>query len=226
MIVRLLLLLVVGFVCNASIAGDTYRWEDEKGRVYYSDQPPPPGARNVRRTRDYDDTEEQALPYRLQVVVEQSPVTLYVTDCAEPCDRARELLIARGVPHTLLDVSEAEVQEELMALTNGQLEVPVVEIGKTVLRGFEEGQWNTALDVAGYPSYAMIEVKPYVPQPAEKSDTEGSDDGNVAARNAGELDPAEVEPDELESNEGLVEDVDTDELANEDAESVNIEQDE
>ena len=221
MIVRLLILLFFGCVSPLAMAGDTYRWEDEQGRVYYSDQPPPAGARNVRRTRKYGDEEEQALPYRLQVVADKSPVTLYVTDCGEPCDEARELLIARGVPHTLFDPSDARVQEQLMALTGGELEVPVVVVGEAILRGFQESEWNAALDAAGYPSYAMIEVRPYVPQPVEKSDRQGGEDGNVAASDTGELDSAEVE-----SDESLVEDVDTDELANEDAESADIEQDE
>ena len=206
MIMRLLMLLFLGCVSSLALAGDTYRWEDEQGRVHYSDQPPPAGARNVRRAREFDDEAEQALPYRLQVIVDKSPVTLYVTDCGEPCNKARELLITRGVPHTLLDPSKPEVQEALMALTKGQLEVPVVEVGKNVLRGFEENQWNAALDAAGYPSYAMIEVKPYVPQPAEKSDGQGGEDGDVAANDTAEI----------ESDESLVED----------AESADVEQDE
>jgi glutaredoxin len=224
MIVRLLILLFFGCVSSLVMAGDTYRWEDEQGRVYYSDQPPPAGARNVRRTRKFDE-EKQALPYRLQVVVDKSPVTLYVTDCGEPCEKASELLIARGVPHTLFDPSDARVQEQLMALTGGKLEVPVVVVGEAVLRGFQESEWNAALDAAGYPSYAMIEVRPYVPQPVEKSDRQG-EDGNVAASDNGELDSAEVESGDFESDESVVEDVDTDELANEDAESADIEQDE
>lgn len=209
MIVRLLILLAVGIVCSSAIAAETYRWEDDKGRVYYSDQPPPPGARNVRRTRKYDDAEERSLPYRLQVVVQQSPVTLYLTDCGEPCDRARELLIDRGVPHTLLDASEADVQEELVALTNGRLEVPVVSVGKVVLRGFEENQWNSVLDVAGYPSYAMIEIKPYTPEPTEQPATQDTGDGEVLAGDTDEYDTADAESSGDELDESFVEDADT-----------------
>lgn len=223
MIARLLILLLFGLVPALATAGDTYRWEDEQGRVYYSDLPPPPGARNVRRTREYDEEAEQELPYRLRVVVEKSPVTLYVTDCGEPCDRARELLVARGVPHTMLDPTDGKAQQQLLALTGGSLEVPVIEVGATVLRGFEGSQWNSALDVAGYPSYAMIEVKPYVPQPAEQPATPGGVSGDVATGDADELDAeqAEIDPDE-----DFVENVETDELAGEDAEPAEIEQDE
>ena len=223
MIARPLILLVVCFACSLEIAGDTYRWEDDKGRVYYSDQPPPPGALNVRRTREYDDVEERSLPHRLQVVVERSPVTLYVTDCGEPCDRARELLIDRGVPHTLLDASEAEVQQELVALNNGQLEVPVVLIGKVVVRGFEESQWNSVLDLAGYPSYAMIEVEPYVPTAAQEPAVQDGDNDEVAADDSDGLDAASAESDEsLEDTEAGGED----ERVDEDAELADTEQDE
>jgi hypothetical protein len=215
-----------GLVSCLAMAGDMYRWEDEQGRVYYSDQPPPPAARNVRRKPQSRHGEYEALPYRLQVVVDKYPVTLYVTDCGGPCDRARELMMQRGVPHTLLDPSEAQAREQLMALTGGQLEVPVVEVGKTVLRGFEEGQWNAALDAAGYPGYAIIDVKPYIPQPAKRSGGQSSDAGGVAPSDSAGLESAQAEPGELESDEDLVEDVNTGDLANEDAAPADINQDE
>ena len=222
MIAKLLTLFVFGAIASLALAGETYRWEDAQGRVYYSDQPPPPGARNVRKTREFDDDEEGALPYRLQVVVEKAPVTLYATDCGQPCDRARELLITRGVPHTMLDASTPEVQAELQKLTNGRVEVPVVVIGKVVLRGFEEGQWNSALDVAGYPSYAMIDVEPYVPEPTERSDSQGSEDGEVASNANNELEAAEGE---IDSDESLFDD-DSNGLENEDVDSSDIDQEE
>ena len=192
MIERLVVAFVFAFVLSAAIAGDTYRWEDEDGNVYYSDQLPPTGARNVQRTRDSGSVPEQSLPYRLQVVVAKFPVTLFVTDCGRPCDRARELLIRRGVPHTLLDVSRAEVKEQLLALTKGELEVPVVQIGKTVLRGYEVGQWNAALDAAGYPAYPMIEVKPTVPQPALQAAGQETDTSGVEATDGAEIDSGET----------------------------------
>jgi len=164
MIVKSLPLLVFAFVSCAANAADTYRWEDKEGRVYYSDQLPPTGARNVRRAQVDGNGDSEQLPYRLKIAVDSAPVTLYVTQCGKPCDQARQLLVKRGVPHTMMDATQADAQEALTALTGGGLEVPVVKIGKTVIRGFEEERWNAALDAAGYPSYAMIKVKPQVPQ--------------------------------------------------------------
>ena len=172
---RLLILGVCVLVSVAAAAADTYRWEDQEGNVHYGDQLPPAGAKNIHRPRLYGDSPEQVLPYRLQVAVNKFPVTLYVTDCGKPCDMARELLLKRGVPHTLLDATSAKVQEELMALTSGNREVPVIKIGKAVVRGFEAGEWNGALDAAGYPSYPIIEVTPTIPQLTEKTKSQESD---------------------------------------------------
>jgi hypothetical protein len=198
---KLLAALLFGIVVSAATAADTYRWEDEAGNVYYSDQLPPSGARNVQRTRQQGGAPVPALPYRLQVVVKSFPVTLYVSDCGQPCNKARELLLARGVPHTLLDASQSEAQESLMALTGGALEVPVIKIGKTVLRGFEDGQWNSALDAAGYPGYAIIEVQPDIPQPAEQAASQGSASGEAGTANGAELDSAEARTSDADSGE-------------------------
>ena len=183
---RLLVLCVCALVSVAAAAADTYRWEDPEGNVHYGDELPPAGATNIQRPRLYDDSSEQVLPYRLQVAVSKFPVTLYVTDCGEPCDMARELLLKRGVPHTLLDATKAKVQEELMVLTSGSREVPVIKIGKTVVRGFGAEQWNGALDVAGYPSYPIIEVTPTIPQLTEKP---VSQEGDANAGDADETEP-------------------------------------
>jgi glutaredoxin len=189
---RLLAVCVFALVSVTAAAADTYRWEDKAGNVHYGDEAPPAEARNIQRPRLYGTSSEQVLPYRLQLAVSRFPVTLYVTDCGQHCDSARELLLERGVPHTLLDANRAEVQEELMALTSGAREVPVVKIGKTVIRGFEAERWHGALDFAGYPSYPVVDVTPTVPPVPEQmvsrnGDTEEGDD-----------DPGEFDYDKVE----------------------------
>ncbi|NIO41050.1 MAG: DUF4124 domain-containing protein [Burkholderiales bacterium] len=218
MIVRVLILICVAFASAAAVAADTYRWEDEGGGVHYSDHLPPPGARNIRRTRLYIWELEQVLPYTLQLAVERAPVTLYVTDCGEPCRMAREFLLDRGVPHTLLDASKADVQKALMKLTEGVLEVPVAEVGKTVLRGFEEGQWNVALDAVGYPRFAMIDVKPVEPQATEQAVDDQT--GDAAPSETDQVDPVAVKPNVEGSEQSAVDDVDTNDLENESADVV------
>lgn len=197
------LFFLVGFSCAVS-AADAYRWEDAQGRVYYSDQFPPTGARNVRRTPVGDGASEEPLPYRLQLAVTKSPVTLYVTDCGLPCKKARELLIERGVPHTLLDASSAKVQEALAELIGAELEVPVLQVGKTVVRGFQAAQWNAALDAAGYPGLAMVKVKPHIPSQDKQSATAASESSESAATED-DTDFVDTESGQSESDESGIE---------------------
>jgi len=193
MMERLLVTCVFALVSVAAAAADTYRWEDEAGQVHYGDEAPPASARNIQRPRLYDgDSSGQVLPYRLQLAVSRFPVTLYVTDCGQHCNSARELLLGRGVPHTLLDANRAEVQEELMALTSGAREVPVVKIGSSVIRGFDAEQWNGALDFAGYPSYPLVKVTPVVP-PVPETMASNNGDADTGDADQGGLDYDDVE---------------------------------
>ena len=194
MIVKSLPFLVFAFVSFTVSAADTYRWEDEQGRVYYSDQLPPANARNVRRAQVDGNESDEQLPYRLQVAVDSYPVTLYVTDCGKPCKQAGQFLAKRGVPHKTLDASSADVQEKLRALIGGDLEVPVLTVGKTVLRGFGEEQWNAALDAAGYPSYAMIKVKPKMPSKGKKTTTAATQSEDNAADESDSTEEDSSEP--------------------------------
>jgi len=86
------------------------------------------------------------------MAMKKSPVTLFVgSDCGEPCANGRDLLAKRGVPFSERDAQgNAEAAEELKKLVGG-LEVPVLVVGDIKVKGYEQGQWNSALDSAGYP---------------------------------------------------------------------------
>jgi glutaredoxin len=134
---------------------DFYRWVDKDGRVQYSDQLPPPHIKHVDRIKAAGGKpSEPPLPYALQQAVNNFPVTLFATECGEACSKARELLAKRGIPYTEMDATVPAAQEELKKLTGGPLEVPLLKVGQNTLRGFEESQWNTSLDAAGYPKIA------------------------------------------------------------------------
>ncbi len=161
---------ILMMVCVGAHA-DYYRWTDADGTVHYSDQPPPAHVRKVETVKAAGGRPTEApLPYVLQQAVTNFPVLLFSTQCGDACKRAGELLAKRGIPYTELDAEAPEVQEELKKLTGGPLEVPVLKVGNDALRGFEEGQWNMALDAAGYPQTPMIPprppAKPVKPAPA------------------------------------------------------------
>jgi len=141
-----------------------YRWVDAQGRVFYSDKPPPIDAREAEKLRLSTRPGEVALPYEVREAAKHFPVTLFSGDCGPPCDAARKLLDSRGVPFALKDGHDAAVQEELKKIS-GAMEVPVLQVGRTLLKGFEAGQWNAALDAAGYPKSVLQRPVPSKKEP-------------------------------------------------------------
>jgi glutaredoxin len=136
-----------------------YRWTDESGKVHFSDTPPPPSARNVQRksggTSSGGESTEAAQPYAVQQAMRDYPVTLYTGENCEGCGEARKLLNARGVPfREVMVASEAQLTELKNAV--GSNSVPAMLVGPSVLKGFEAGQYNGALDAAGYPKAGIL----------------------------------------------------------------------
>lgn len=132
-------------------AAQLYQWKDEKGQTVYSDQAPPPSVKNAQQRSFQGSFIEVGEAYAWRLAREKHPVTLYATACGPACDQARQLLGARGIPFADVNPERnPEAQAELQKLT-GRLHVPVLVVGKDKVDGFESGQWQAALDRAGYP---------------------------------------------------------------------------
>ena len=165
-ILGLALILTVAAVITESSAGNLYRWVDKDGKVHYTDQPPPPDAKSAERKKLGDKGVEATVPYSLQRAMKDFPVTLYTAnDCGDPCKLGAALLSKRGIPFKEKNARDSGVTEEISALTGGKQEVPVLTVGRSVLRGFEEAAWKSSLDSAGYPSTALpgVAAKPSAP---------------------------------------------------------------
>lgn len=135
-------------------AGKLYQWKDPQGRMVYSDQPPPPHI-SAQHKAFKGNVIEGSEPYATKTARERHPITLYANACGAPCDQARQLLRERGVPFNNKDPQASpEAQAELQKLT-GRLSVPVLVVGKERIDGFEAGQWQAAMDRAGYPRSAL-----------------------------------------------------------------------
>ena len=150
-------------------AAELYRWVDEKGNVEYRDTPPPSSAKKVeQRTVGGSTVEASSLPFSVQQAVKNFPVTLWNSTCGAPCDQARAHLARRGVPY-----SEKDPQNDIEAFRKltGGLEVPVLYVGSNRIKGYFESEWDSALDIAGYPTTAPPGFKPAATPPAAKSGT-------------------------------------------------------
>ncbi len=140
------------FSASANLAGNLYRWVDSDGTVHYSDQQPPPSAKDVQQKRLGTNVIENNPSYTMEQAVKNFPVTLYATDCGAGCNKARQLLSKRGVPFTERNPNQQPESAEALKKIAGELMVPVLVVGNSqTLKGFEENAWNNALDAAGYP---------------------------------------------------------------------------
>ena len=144
-----------------------YQWVDAEGKVHFTDQPPPPTAKSVQKRKVAAGASgDDGLPYAVREAARNFPVTLYVNDCGETCTRARALLTGRGVPFVERDPREPTEEEALKKLTGGIVEIPILKIGNTILRGFAENQWHSELDIVGYPRTAPP-ARPRLSAPAK-----------------------------------------------------------
>jgi glutaredoxin len=139
--------------------GQLYRWTDDSGKVHYTDTQPPASAKNVEkkgpaRVQGAPAASTQQ-PYALQQAVKTFPVTVYTSkECADPCKKGLAYLKKRGVPFTEKVVATQEEIDEVAKLAGGEPRVPVMVVGVSVQKDFDERGWSDALDTAGYPKSA------------------------------------------------------------------------
>lgn len=135
-----------------------YRWTDAQGVVRYTDAPPPASARNVQKLpvaapKPAAAPQQSFEMARLQKVY---PVTLYTSpNCKEGCEAARGALNNRGVPFKEFQVYDPETNEVLKKVA-GAAEVPTLQVGSSVHRGFEQTAFDSLLDTAGYPKAGLL----------------------------------------------------------------------
>ena len=158
---RLSLLVTALLSSTLCMAQTTYRWVDKaSGQTVFSDQPPPPGARNVVRSTSSERGEESSLPYATRQAAEKFPVTLYTAaNCVEMCKQARDLLNGRGIPFAEKMMKTAEETDELSKKLGGEAAVPSLIVGQQSFKGLEPSAWNNLLDLAGYPKTAPFGAK-------------------------------------------------------------------
>jgi hypothetical protein len=129
---------------------EVYRWTDAQGRVHYSDTPPPPSVKKLKRIaapESVDSTQKGNQP----------PVVLYNGNCGATCDQAADFLRQRKIPFTLKNANnDPKVAQELKTRTGAQ-EIPVLFVGESMQRGYSPNIWDKMLDVAGYGSQANKE---------------------------------------------------------------------
>lgn len=149
-------------------ADSLFRWVDKDGKIHYGDKPAEDaigieqkkfGAAPVAGDDD--------LSYGTRKAKQDFPVTLYsAANCGDPCTQARSLLNKRGIPYVEKNLTTKEGFDAFKKLTGGN-SVPALTVGKTLLSGFETVQWDSELDIAGYPKVAPYGSRPVPPAVAK-----------------------------------------------------------
>ena len=144
---------------SGNAPAETFRWVDSSGKVHYGDLPPDDAAKIEQKkfaapANTAAGQGSAELGYEARRAQENFPVTLYyASNCAAPCQKARDFLNKRGVPFA---EKLLRTQEEINEFTkqSGSDQSPTLQVGKTYLKAFEAEQWNSELDIAGYPKLA------------------------------------------------------------------------
>jgi glutaredoxin len=183
---RVAFALLATFVAG-SAAAQLYRWVDAEGKVHYTDQPPA-NARSVETHKATANVVTSTAPFAVQQATKNFPVKIYTgTNCGSPCSDARDLLGKRGVPFAEVSVTQPAQLDELKKVSGGE-EVPIVLVGRAVLKGFEPTSLNAALDNAGYPRNAGRTPVP----PAAKTPSGPPSAGPAAVAGAKALAPGDA----------------------------------
>ncbi len=142
-------------------ADGVYRWEDKSGKVYYGDTPVQDSVQVEKKKLGDKPVADGEMPYETRRASEKFPVVLYVSDnCGNMCADAREMLDKRGIPFSEKTLSTKQEIDAFKTLSGGEI-VPTISVGKSWIRGFQVEQWNSELDIAGYPK-----TSPYRNPPA------------------------------------------------------------
>lgn len=141
----ILLLLALPVLSLPGSAGQVYRWTDAHGKTFFSDQPPPPGAKNAKEQNFKTGAKTAADTPKVSV-------TLYATPtCGKPCDDAKSYLAKRSVTYTSKDPATDVAANEALRANGGTPRVPTLMLDGDKLEGFSESAWNYALNKAGFP---------------------------------------------------------------------------
>ena len=155
-----LLLCLMAMPIN-SYAGELFRWIDKSGNVHYGDAPAI-DATLIERMKFSTKQDVEYLPYETRLAQQNFPVTLYMTEnCNEPCQLARDLLNKRGIPFTEKILLTQKELDDFKQQT-GSNQAPTLAVGKKYLSGFQAEQWNSELDITGYPK-ALLNTSPPAP---------------------------------------------------------------
>jgi len=150
--IRLTTLCGALLLCANAAQAEVYRWVDKEGKVHYSDNPPD-DVKAVKPSLHDNSVSADGDNFEMKRAAQTSPVALYVAvDCSEACKQAKAFLKKRKIPYAERVLKTDADFAALKGFTgNKEARSPTLLVGRRPIEGFEESEWNAALDLVGYP---------------------------------------------------------------------------
>lgn len=80
-------------------------------------------------------------------MVSATPVTMYTTPTCPYCKMAKSYLTEKGITVQEINVAADAAKADEMVQKSGQMGVPVLDIGGTIVVGFDKTKINAALGI-------------------------------------------------------------------------------
>lgn len=178
----LLAMLALQLVPHTS-AWALYKVVGPDGKITYTDRPPTEGPAQTLKSNGVAASTE-GLPYELQRIVSRYPVSLFTGPKCAPCDAARQLLKDRGVPFVEKTVSTPD-DTRAFSKQEGTDQLPTARIGQKQLLGYNQAEWTSYIDAAGYPAKSALPLNYRWPAAAPLAPPEPKASGPAASAGRG-----------------------------------------
>ncbi|MFN3616790.1 MAG: glutaredoxin family protein [Aquabacterium sp.] len=150
-----------------------YKVVGPDGKVTYTDRPPTAQANipvsTVSGASGGDGANLTGVPFDVRQAAQRFPVQLYTTSDCSPCSSARQYLNRRGVPFVEFTVNGDADQVSFRQQFKVDA-LPLLRVGGKNMTGFNEQEWRSYLDAAGYPAssqlpstYRQADARPWRP---------------------------------------------------------------
>ena len=149
---KVALLLLVSFSIYPAVAGELYKWVDERGNVTYQSSPPPENAAKVEKSKITTGIDDAVVKTETVEAVDKNvkPVTFYSKQECPSCEDVREYFELNGIPYEEIDLTDNKAEEEELVKKLGYSSVPTFGIGEKYISGFEKNLLKKILVSEGY----------------------------------------------------------------------------
>jgi glutaredoxin-like YruB-family protein len=138
------------------VSAQIYEWKDATGNIFYGDSPPPgvkPSVKHatvnriVRPESKESHQEERQISGESQLRdISDISVILYATDWCPYCKKTREYLNSEGIRFTEYNIDKDRSKREEMKEKSGSDGVPVLDIERIIIRGFNPQRISAAIE--------------------------------------------------------------------------------